>query len=551
MSEPAPVSAPVSVAAGPVGPQPLSPEERAIYKERMRDPLWRIRHIYRIKDKQGNVIPFRPNWVQAELLQDLYVRGHRRLVVLKSRKHGVSTLFELVIFDWCYFGEHLQASIVDLTHGNASDKLVNIVRFVWDHLSPEAKQALSPDSSTVIGFANGSAIHAGKNARGGQNQLLHVSEWGPIAHEDPERSTEIKTGALPSADEGIQLIESTFKGGKGGDFYDLIKRAQETPPEQRTNKDFVFRFFAWWQDSRNTLEGRVEWISKPVRKYLDELEAKLGVQFTDGQRVWYFKTKQEQGIFMAREYPSTVEEAFSAPVEGAIFGEIMSEIRAAGHMLPVISWDRSVPVFACWDIGWDDCTGVWLVQIIGRDVVWLAYDEQRHVNASQMFMQIEMRGIVIAGHLLPHDGRNHAPGSGTSYEEELLKAGAVNIVIIERSVNPGSDINLMRDMLARSWFAIGACQRGIDAFESYHTKDKMAGGSISKEAVHDWSSHAVSAAIKFAQGVNAGMVKEALAKKVLYAPRGPGGEVLVDHDHITQRRARQMNMLAKSGSRRA
>lgn len=519
-------------------------------QENFANPLWRIRNIYSITDKKGHVVPFRPNFVQEALLDDLYVKKERRLLVLKSRKHGVSTLFEIVLFDYCYFGANLQASILDLTHGNASDKLVKIVRFLWENLDEEIKEKLVTDSSKMLEFANGSNINAGKNARGGQNQLLHVSEWGPIAHEDPERSTEIKTGALPSADEGVQLIESTFKGGKGGDFYDLIKRTMETPEDQRTGKDFRFRFFAWWQDLRNTLEGQLEWIPKAVLKYLADIEDKCGITLTLGQKVWYFKTKQEQGIFMQREYPSTVEEAFNAPVEGAIYGVLISELRTAGHIMP-IKRDRGSPVFACWDLGWNDTMSVWLFQLIGRDVVWLFERTARHETMAVMYGELERTEIPILGHFLPHDGDHGNVVSGrVTPKVALVKAGGVNVVVVPKVSRIADGINVTRDIIARSFFNEPGCTYGLSALESYHTKEETTNGVTSQNPVHDWSSHPSSALRTMAEAMEMGLVKPSIARGVMTAPRTPEGEVIVDLQYIRQRSMFRKSGKAKSGTSR-
>lgn len=518
----------------------------------MADPLWRVRNIYTITDKSGRVIPFKPNWVQEQILEAIYVRGCRRLVVPKSRRHGVSTLFEIVGFDYCYFGEHIQMSIIDLTHKNASDKLTKITRFVWENIDPDIKEKLVADSSNVIEFANGSTINAGKQARGGQNQILHISEWGPIAHKDPERSQEIKTGALPSADEGIIWVESTFMGGKGGDFYEVIVRAQQTPDEQRTAKDFTLLFFGWWQDPRNSLEGKAEWISPKIVKYLDGIEAKLSIKLTVGQRLWYFKTSQEQGIFMWREYPSTLEEAVNAPVEGSIYGEIMSEIRGAGH-IQAFSRDRGAPVFACWDLGFNDSMTVWLLQMVGRDVMVLWERTARHETMAIMHTEIERTTIPVMGHFLPHDGAHGNVVSGrVSPKVALEKAGAINVVVVPRVQNIWTGINLTRDVIARCWFNEPACTYGISALEAYHTKDETTNGVTSKDPVHDWSSHPSSALRTFAEAMELNLVKPQLARSVLMSPRNPDGDVIVDLEHIRQRSGSMFGKrgLAKSGSQR-
>lgn len=514
------------------------------------NPLWRLRNLYKIRDKAGRVIDFRPNWVQEQLLHAIHVERCRRILVLKSRKHGVSTLFELLLLDWAYFVQHVQASIIDLTAPNAQEKLKNIVRFAWENLDGDIREAPVRDNNTTLEWANGSNINAGKQARGGQNQILHISEWGPIAHEDPERSEEIKTGALPSADEGVILIESTFKGGKGGDFYELIKRCQETPASQRTAKDYRLFFFAWWQDERNTLEGDVKWIPEAVAKYLAELEAKIGRRLTDGQKLWYFKTKQEQGIFMGQEYPSTIEEALNAIVEGSIFGAIMSELRAAGRITVATRAPRS-PCFACWDLGWNDSLSVWIFQMMGRDLVWLWHRTARHETMAQMYEEIERSQIPVMGHVLPHDGKNGNVVSGaTSPKVALENAGAVNVIVLDQPRDEWTPIDNLRDYLARSWFEAKACEYGITALEAYHTKDESSNGVTSKNPVHDWSSHPCKAAIYGAMALEQGLLKPEMARQIQVAPRDPEGNVIVDLEQIRRRNRLGRSMLARSGTRR-
>lgn len=502
------------------------------------NPIWRLSHLYKIRTKLGEVVNFTPNWVQEQLIHSIHVKKQRRHVVLKARKHGVSTLFELMILDWCYFGSNLQASIIDLTHLNASDKLTKIIKFAADNMPRELREATKSNSTKMLEFQNGSNINAGKNARGGVNQILHISEWGIIAHKDPKRSQEIKTGALPSADTGIHLIESTFYGGKGGDFYDLLKRSMETPEAEKTDKDYHFHFFAWQNDPRNVLDGHVNWVSSEVMKYLDEKEDQLKIEFSDRQRIWYFKTLAEQGIFMRREYPTTIEEAFSVPIEGSIYGDIISEIRGIGRIVPFM-WDHGIPVFAAWDIGWDDTTVVWLFQTNGREIFWIHHVRARHRTAMQMVQLLIETGIPIGGHFLPHDAASNAASVGTSYKAEVLKTGAINVQVVPRTTNIWSGINALRDLLHRSWFRLPACAAGVEALEAYHTKDEDIAAVVTKEPVHDWSSHDCDAARIAAEALTLGMVRAPM-KRILTEPRMPDGSMVVDLEsaRASTRRAR-------------
>ena len=112
----------------------------------------------------------------------------------------------------------------------ASKKLNGIVKVAIESASKllseiaPVTEKKSNDSTVSIdwGGTGVSEFFAGTKSRGGSNDLLWVSEWGPIQFEDVNRSAEIRSGALPSARHGITVVETTWKGGKGGDLWELI-----------------------------------------------------------------------------------------------------------------------------------------------------------------------------------------------------------------------------------------------------------------------------------------------------------------------------------------
>lgn len=525
--------------------QDLSDAEKAELLERLSDPVWRLNNLYRIIDKHGKEVPFVPTAEQQEIIHAVYVRKQKRHTILKARQLGMSTLIAIIILDLCYFGENVQASIVDLTQAHASAKLAKI-RFAFEKLGPLRERA-DQDNAKVMAWPNGSTVAAGKTARGGTVQALHISEWGPIAHEDPKRSEEIKTGALPAAENALVFNESTFKGGKGGHFYENITTAMETPEAHRTDKDFRFWFFPWFKDKGYTLEGPPEAIPREINDYLDQKAKELGVTFTIGQRLWYAKTKAEQGIFMFREYPTTVDEALSAPVEGSIYGDRITQLRSRGRIVP-FEWERSSPVFSAWDLGWDDSTSIWLFQCVGRDILIPWHARERAKTAAEMAQMLAATGIPLAAHYLPHDAGTKNAATGSCYRDELKKAGLNNLIVVPRTVDIWTGINQARDILPRCMFNLTACKKGIEALEAYHTKDTSNGGVVTKEPVHDWASHDADAFRYLAEALNLGMVTPAVAAKAIaQTPRYPDGSV-VDHDAVHEIRARSRRSgLALSG----
>lgn len=44
----------------------------------LKDPMWRISHLYEIKLTDGNIIPYKPRKFQEELHRACYCEGKRR-----------------------------------------------------------------------------------------------------------------------------------------------------------------------------------------------------------------------------------------------------------------------------------------------------------------------------------------------------------------------------------------------------------------------------------------------------------------------------------------
>jgi len=514
---------------------------------RCKDPVWRLHNLYRITDKSGREIDFVPTPPQAQLIDAIYKQGKKRHIILKARQLGFSTLIDLILFDAAYWTENTSAAIVDQTQAAASKKLTEKIKFAFERLPQSLRKDPIRSNDSEIAWDFGSSIIAGKGIRGGTLQWLHISEWGPIAYEDPKRSEEIKTGALPAAKEGVIIIETTFKGGKGGDFYKMITTAQETPEDQRTEHDYHFWFFPWYLDNTYTLEGPASAIPQDIHAYFDQNERDLGRTFTQGQRLWYHKTKQEQGIFMLREYPTTVEEAYAAPVEDSIYSDTISKIRAAGQIKDFLT-DPAYPVYSCWDIGYGDATSVWLFQLIGRDVHWLWHLSEKNLSAAESWRLVEQTGLALAANYLPHDAANHSAITGLSYRDALQKAGATNIRIIPRTKDIFVGINAAKDILPRSLFHKTHCATGLAALEAYHIK-KSTG-----LPEHDWSSHTADAFRYGAEAIQLGLIKTADTRRLIRdldrhaMGAGPHGGV-VDLDALRQHRLRNRTQRALSALR--
>lgn len=307
-------------------PSILSPENQAL----LRDPVWRLSNIYSIRSKGGQCILFKPTAEQMEIIKAVYVKGWRFIIIPKARQRGISTLLSLICLDCILWGSGNQISIVDKTATDAEKKLDEKVKYAFAALDP-AFQALfevikDNENEFRINWKGAdkskeSFIFAGQQARGGTNQILWISEWGEVQMKEPIRSREILTGALPTAEHPgcFTIIETTWKGGKSGDMWPLVAKAMEVREDDKSPSDPRIIFVPWWSapDYRDT--GATSRITEKTHQYCNSIEQLEDTKIDDQQRLWYQNQADKYGMLVRSEYPSTLEECFDSPTQGAYF----------------------------------------------------------------------------------------------------------------------------------------------------------------------------------------------------------------------------------------
>jgi hypothetical protein len=191
----------------------------------LRDPIRRLSNLYSIRTRAGAVIKFKPRPQQAHIIDLIYRQDCRRIIILKARQLGFSTLLGVISADRLCFGMGQQLSLVDQTLEDARQKLRDIVLVAYESLDPALKKELpivrSNTGELAVKFvrheeAKTNSMFAGTHARGGANSFLWISEWGVIQASDLARSEEILTGALPSVGDGCALWRRHGKVGATG-----------------------------------------------------------------------------------------------------------------------------------------------------------------------------------------------------------------------------------------------------------------------------------------------------------------------------------------------
>lgn len=282
------------------------------------DRKWRLENLYFIKDRHGNVVKFKLNRAQTKLLAHL----HSRNIILKARQLGCSTFIAILFLDGCLWNENISAAIV-------ADKLENgknifkKVEFAWTMFPRKLKDTMNllstSDSTSEMAWTNGSVIKVGTTLHSGTHQYLHISEYGPLCNQSPEKAEDIKKSALPTVphDGGLVFIESTAEGEQN-DFHSMVVDAQETTQRAKTTgkpllpMQYFFHFFAWFEEDSYRVKGEPGVVPMPraIERYLAELEKTLGITLDQAQKNWYALTAKDLKDRMKEQHPSTPDEAF-------------------------------------------------------------------------------------------------------------------------------------------------------------------------------------------------------------------------------------------------
>jgi hypothetical protein len=115
-------------------------EEQAL--EAFRDPCWRLERLFSIRTRDGSVVKFTPRPQQRTIIEKIYRQDCRRIIILKARQIGFSTLLGVICADRLCFGLGQQISLIDQTIEDARQKLRDIVLVAYDSLDPALKKEL-------------------------------------------------------------------------------------------------------------------------------------------------------------------------------------------------------------------------------------------------------------------------------------------------------------------------------------------------------------------------------------------------------------------------
>ena len=490
----------------------------------LKDRTWRLTSgkLYQIiikgddENDDGLVMPFIPNRAQRRLM----ARLHHRNLILKARQLGFTTLIAILWLDTAMFSDGpIRCGIIAQDKGAVETIFRDKVRFAYDHLPPFVQELFplkTANKSELVFANNGSSIKVATSMRSGTIHRLHISEFGKICAEYPNKAREVVTGSIPAVPQsGMLVIESTAEG-QDGEFYKISTRAQELAEKgvPLGAKDYRFHFFAWWQAPEYTLDTAGVVYTEANLIYFNQVESAIGRPLTEGQRAWYVMTLRndfsDEAPLMWQEYPSTPKEAFQVSTEGCYYATQMANARKQGRILPTLP-KEAAPVNTFWDIGRGDMTTIWLHQRVGPENRWIGYYEASGEDLNHFTTWLQGKGYTYGQHFLPHDA-NHKRMGATPDTNKTLKEMLEGLMpgqrfeIVPVVSNIGAGIQATRNQFASCWFSEEGCGDGIKRLSNYRKQWDKTRGCWKEEPLHDDNSHGADAFRQFGQVAEAGQV---------------------------------------------
>lgn len=463
------------------------------------DPRWRLSNLYWITDKDGKRVHFQPNDAQIKLLDDL----HTLNIILKARQLGFTTLCCLVYLDACVFTPNTRAGVIAHRLDDAKVIFRDKIKFPYDNLDEGIRATVTAvqDSADTLTFSNNSSVRVSTSMRSGTLQYLHVSEFGKICAQFPDKAREIVTGALNAVAVGqFVAIESTAEGQEGA-FYEMTQKARAKAAARMplTPLDFKFHFFPWWQDASYKLEGQYVAIGSEDEIYFAKL-AIDGIHLTEAQKAWYVKKADTLGADMKREYPSTPEESFEQALEGAYFSKELY-VAAKHGRIGAYPYQPGIPVNTFWDLGRNDLNVIWLHQGYKGHNRFIGYYENSGEFIGHYVSWLKEwareRSATFGDHYVPHDGDR---------ESLWLEGGTKSVmsglkfypIIVQRPVNKVEAIATARTKLATCQFDEVGCDLGLKRLKAYRKEWDDERGVWKDRPRHDDASHGADGYLTFA-----------------------------------------------------
>lgn len=191
--------------------------------------------------------------------------------------------------------------------------------------------------------------------------------------------------------------------------------------------------------------------------------------------------------------------SFAVGNVGSYFGMQIEKLEQAGHMVPRI-YDPRLPVHTAWDIGMNDATAIWFIQMHGTSIRLIDYFESNNQGLPYYVRVLQDKPYTYGVHLAPHDIAVRDWGTGISRIETAADLGLYFEPVTRRKKD--EQVHAAHILLPRCVFDSEHAGRGIEALREYHREYDEVAKVYKDQPVKNWARHGADAFMILATGVD-------------------------------------------------
>lgn len=466
-------------------------DDKDLVENYLTSKLWRLNNLYQIVDKFGVARTFTMNDNQHQVYVALL--RHPRVILLKSRQIGGSTLASLANLDDALFLANLNIGLMAQGKDEAAT-LLSRIKMAWDEFPEPLKDLMeidnTSDNKTEFEFSNRSTIFIRTSFRSATLQRLWISEFAKISVKYPEKAKEVVTGTLPAVAAGNPvLIESTAE--RGGRFQQMWDESYRFSGE-RAKLDFFPLFIGWTQDSSCVLDTE-QYITQAQNDYFTSIEAQLSATLTDEQKWFYVAKQRELGDEVTQEYPSTPTEAFMGSKDGSYYGKALRASNFVESRFVSNLYDSGLDVFVSVDLGINDEFVMVFFQVHqgeSKPQYRIIHIYGNSGEGIEHYVEYAFKmPYKISQVFLPHDAKVRDLSTGKTRVQRFKELGMRRVKTLQRA-DVATGIEQVRKMIPSLWIDKEAVY-ALNALQNYTKEWDDKHGTWKDKPLHDkWSNPA-------------------------------------------------------------
>lgn len=257
----------------------------------------------KIKDKNNNIVPFKLNKAQRKVMDAIHdqlkTKGKIRLVVIKSRQQGITTLCHAVMLWRMMARQHsnvlLMANSQAVLEGKHFKDFAKMVSCYGSKMYCPVSNVTAKSLDFFLSHAFGAWANTKSGSRGHTFTSAHLTEVD--YYNDFEECMQSVFPCVPEANGTCVIIEST-SSGLDGNLHRFYK----------SNNSFDFVFLPWYDQEEYALP-----VTEPLVLTEEQKRIQAEYNLTDEQMNWYSKKEEDMQshLRMQHEYPCCIEDCFA------------------------------------------------------------------------------------------------------------------------------------------------------------------------------------------------------------------------------------------------